>query len=246
MPSPSADTSLGTNGSDSIERERICKVYDGYASSEKHRRMWADTPASRFMLEGKRARIATLLREAQFDPRGGMCLDVGAGGGDDCNWITGIGVPGDRIVGMDLLQQSLRRAQESQPWLAVIQGDARHLPFREGVLSLVYQSTMLSSVLEGGLRRGMLAEVGRVLRPGGFFLSYDTRYPNPWNPNTRPLRALELRAAFTGWQLWIRSANGIPHLIRLLAPVSLALCRVVESIPPLRSHLLVLARKPRS
>jgi ubiquinone/menaquinone biosynthesis C-methylase UbiE len=175
-----------------------------------------------------------------------MCLDIGAGGGDDCSRMTGVGLPRHRIVGVDLLARRLRDSRRSHPWLSVIQGDARHLPFRPGSLSLVYQSTMLSSVLDGALRKDILAEIVRVLRPGGHFLSFDTRYRNPWNPHTRPVPASELREAFAGWRLWIRSANGIPQLIRLLAPVSLALCRAVESLPVLRSHLLVLARKPEA
>jgi len=242
----STDTPPETGATDGSERERIRRVYDGYASSSKHRRIWADTPASRFLLDAKWARIAALLQEAQFDPGAGVCLDIGAGGGDDCSRITGLAVPDDGIVGMDLLVPRLMQSRRAYPWLRVLQGDARHLPFREESLSLVYQSTMLSSVLDASLRRSVFGEIGRVIRPGGFFLSFDTRYPNPWNPHTRPVRVAELRAAFTGWRLWIRSANGIPQLIRLLAPVSLALCRAVESLPVLRSHLLVLTRKPEA
>lgn len=240
------ETTPGAGGPGRTEHQRIRDVYESYASSPKHRRIWTDTPASRFMQEGKWARIARLLEKAQFDPQSGMCLDLGSGGGDECRWILGIGVPGDRLVGIDLLATHLRQARRGLPWLSLIQGDAGRLPLREGSIAFVYQSTMLSSVLDGRLRRAMLEEVGRVLRPGGIFLSYDTRYPNPWNPNTRPLRARELRAAFAGWRVWVQSANGIPQLIRLLAPLSLALCRLVERVPPLRSHLVVAARKPSS
>ena len=240
----SADRPPGTDEAERSERTRIRDVYDGYAASDKYRRLWADTAASRFMVERKWEGIASLLREARFDPRSGPCLDVGAGSGDDCTRIKDIGVPGDMIVGMDLLGRALQRARLAHPWLALLQGDAGRLPFRADSLALVYQSTMLSSVLDRGWRRTVLAEVGRVLRPGGYFLSFDTRYPNPWNRHTRPLPASELRAAFPGWGVWIRSANGIPQILRLLAPISLGLCRAVESLPALRSHLLVVARKP--
>ena len=242
----STDTSPPSRDADLREQARIREVYDGYATSEKHRRIWTDNAASRFMQESKWTRIAGLLQEACLDPTAGMCLDLGAGGGDECRWIQAVGVPGDQIVGLDLLEGHLRLARRAVPWVKLIQGDARHLPFPEGRFSLVYQSTMLSSVLDRGLRSIILKEVGRVLRPGGLFVSFDTRYPNPWNPNTRPLSAQELRAAFAEWRIWARSVNGIPQLIRLLAPVSLSLCRLVESIPPLRSHLLFVARKPGS
>ena len=235
MPSPSPDTT---------EHERIRKVYDDYASSDKHKRIWGNSAASRFMHQAKWRDIADVLHEARFDARAGAVLDIGAGGGAECSRLRDVGVPEDRLVGMDLLKRLAAQARRAHPWLASIQGDARRLPFRGESVALVYQSTMLSSVLDPDLRRDMLAEIGRVLRPGGHFLSYDTRYPNPWNPNTRPLRAGELRAAFPGWRFWIRSTNGIPQIIRLLAPLSMTLCRAVERIPPLRSHLRVLARKP--
>jgi len=83
-----------------------------------------------------------------------------------------------------------------------------------------------------------------VMTPGGIFLSYDTRYPNPWNRHTRPLPAPELSRAFEGWFMETWSLTGLPPLLRLLAPWSLPLCRALESVPVLRSHLLTLARKP--
>jgi ubiquinone/menaquinone biosynthesis C-methylase UbiE len=242
----SADGPPGPNDAEHSERSRVRDVYDAYAASDKYRRLWADTAANRFMVERKWEGIAGLLREARFVPAAGPCLDVGAGSGEDCTRMREIGVPGDQIMGMDLLRPPVRRARMAHPWLALLQGDAGRLPFRNDSLSLVYQSTMLSSILDQGWRRTMLGEAARVLRPGGLFLSFDTRYPNPWNANTRPLRARELREAFRGWRLWVRSVNGIPQLLRLLAPVSLTLCHAIESIPPLRSHLLVVARKPGS
>jgi ubiquinone/menaquinone biosynthesis C-methylase UbiE len=228
------------------ELARVREVYDAYATNEKYRRLWANSPASRFMQEHKWARIRSLLREAAFDPLAGPCLDLGSGGGDECRWIVTAGIPRERIVAFDLLEKHVRMARQGLPGIKVIQGDARHLPFPDDCFSFVYQSTMLSSVLDQGLRRVMLEEVRRVLSPGGMFLSFDTRYRNPWNPHTRPLPAHELRSAFAGWPIWVRSANGIPQLIRLLAPVSELLCRAVEGVPPLRSHLLVAARKPAS
>ncbi len=83
-----------------------------------------------------------------------------------------------------------------------------------------------------------------VLRPGGAFISYDMRYPNPWNRHTRRLALSELRSAFAGWKLSTESVTGIPQIIRPLSRVSLQLCRLVEAVPIFRSHLLAFARKP--
>jgi SAM-dependent methyltransferase len=103
---------------------------------------------------------------------------------------------------------------------------------------------MISSVLDSRLRERIFAEIGRILRPGGVFISYDTRYPNPWNSNTRPVRLGELRRAFGGWRQSTESITGIPQIVRVLAPLSVAAGRLVGTLPPLRSHRLFVAVKP--
>jgi ubiquinone/menaquinone biosynthesis C-methylase UbiE len=118
------------------------------------------------------------------------------------------------------------------------------LPFRDETFDVVYQSTVISSVLDATRRVAILREAGRVLRSGGVLISYDTRYPNPWNRHTRPLPTAELRNALPGWNLSAISLTGIPQIIRPLSRISLSLCRMVEAVPVLRSHLLVSARKP--
>ena len=128
--------------------------------------------------------------------------------------------------------------------MSAVSSDAASLPFRDGSFGIIYQSTMVSSLLDMAVRQVVFAEVGRVLAPGGVFISYDVRYKNPWNPNTRPLKAAELSHAFPGWSLMIHSLTAIPQLLRLLAPKSLGACRLIEAIPPLRTHLLAIARKP--
>jgi hypothetical protein len=75
-------------------------------------------------------------------------------------------------------------------------------------------------------------------------MSYDMRYPNPRNRYTKPLRLSEIREAFAGWRIASRSVTAIPHLLRMVAPFSSGACRILEGIPFLRSHLLVVARRP--
>src|SRR5207245_6866730 len=154
------------------------------------------------------------------------------------------GIRPENIIAIDLLEGQARRARHAHPWMAALTGDAEYLPFRDECFDLVYQSTMISSVLEGRKRMAIFAEATRVLKHSGLFVSYDVRYPNPWNRQTRPVRANELRQAFAGWPMAVRSLTGIPQIVRVLAPRSIAACRLLERIPPLRSHLLVAARRP--
>lgn len=147
-------------------------------------------------------------------------------------------------MALDLDLGRLRAARARHPWLRALAGNGTKLPFRDATFDVVYQSTVISSVLDSARRTAILREAGRVLRSGGLLVSYDMRYPNPWNRHTRPLRASEVRSALPGWQMNVTSLTGIPQIIRPLSRISLSLCRLVEAVPALRSHLLVIARKP--
>ena len=226
------------------ETERLRKINDAYDSDPYYRRIWRpDSAASRFMADRKWKLIEAVLRRERIDVRSAWILDLGVGTGMDGARFGGLNVRPERFIGLDMLEQYARTARISHPWMNTLAGDAGRLPFPDGRFDLVYQSTMLSSVPEPAHRSTIFREVDRVLASGGAFLSYDTRYPNPWNPNTRPLRAAELRRAFDGWIVKAWSASAILQIQRALAEWSLTACRFLESVPFLRSHLLILARK---
>lgn len=231
-------------GDDRAERERLARVYDTYASDPYYRRIWSASAASNFMSDGKWKAIAGILRDMGLNAVQARVLDLGAGEGKDCAHFMGLGVKEGRVLALDILQPRARRARQAHAGLASLVGNAEHLPFVNESFDVVYQSTMLSSVLDSHRRARILDEVRRVLRSGGIFLSYDVRYPNPWNRNTRSVRGSEIKDAFAGWPVQLRSVTALPPLVRLLAPVSTLACRALESVAPLRSHLLAVARKP--
>lgn len=226
------------------EHERLQRLDETYSSSPYYQRIWlTESLASRLMAERKWALIASVIREEGLDVRSARILDLGVGSGRDSAWFKVLDVRPDRFVGLDFLELRARKAHQFNPWMSTIVGDAGNLPFPGNRFDLVYQSTMLSSVLQAGRRERILREIERVLVPGGLFLSYDTRYRNPWNPHTRPLRAAGFRHAFPGWHIKAWSTTAIPQLQRALAPISPWACRLLEGVPFLRSHLLVAVRK---
>ncbi len=237
---PGVDAS---GASDRAELQRLEQIYDAYSADARCQRIWSDT-AARFMADRKWELIADVLRRERIDVATARVLNLGAGDGKDGARLIDLGIRADRIFALDLLTRFVRQARLSYAWMATVAGDAGRLPFEDERFDLVYQSTMMSSVLDASRRRQILEEVRRVLRPGGVFLSYDVRYPNPWNRHTRPVRVAELERGLAGWRVKTWSTTGLPPLLRIVAPLSLAACRAIETIPPLRSHLLALARKP--
>ena len=229
---------------DRAELDRIQSVYESYARDAGKQRAWADGTAHRFQLDRKWARIREGLRRAKISPLKSRILDLGVGSGTECPSLLESGFRPEALIALDLDENRVRSARARYRWLRALAGDGTKLPFRDEAFDVVYQSTMISSVLDASRRAAILKEAGRVLRPGGTFISYDMRYPNPWNRHTRPLRLSELRCAFAGWKLSGGSLTGIPQIIRPLSRVSLPLCRLVEAVPIFRSHLLAFARKP--
>jgi len=226
-----------------VERTRIERVYHAYSQDPYYRRIWSGD-AAHYILERKWEEIARIVQKEQVDIPAARLLDLGAGDGGDCDRFRQLGFRPERIVAIDLLRESLLRTKTSRGWLAVLQADAARLPFRDATFEVVYQSTMLSSILDRSLRGKILHGVRRVLSPQGLFLSYDTRYPNPWNRNTSPVSSSELRAAFPGWRVSAHSTTPIPQLARLVGKLSKRALRVIEAIPLLRSHLLAIVRRP--
>ena len=226
------------------EHQRIRDVDAEYEAERKWQTIWADTKASRFMRDGKWRAVLAALRDCRASFEDAWCVDLGSGATGDA-WRLGEYERTARgIVAFDLIHTRLTEARRLNPSLVAVAADAARMPFPDKSIGVVYQSTMLSSVLDSALRTRTLAEVRRVLKGGGVFISYDTRYPNPWNPNTRPVSATELQRAFAGWSFRSSSLTGIPQMVRFLAPISMTACRLLEAFPPLRSHLLFVACRP--
>ena len=170
-------------------------------------------------------------------------LDVGCGAGGFLRRLVSWGADPRNLAGVDLLADRVEAARRIEPCLDVRQADASALPFEEASFDLVCQLTVFTSILDDGMRRAVASEMARVLRPGGVVVSYDFRVTRD-RRNTRPLRAAELVALFPGFTVDARRVTLIPPLARALAGRSWLLCELLETIPLLRTHELVLLGKP--
>lgn len=236
-------------GASLAESDRILAEYRRRASEVPAGRYAPWQPAEILMRSERKRLAAEMLRRAEAFPEAGTpCLEVGCGTlgwlGDLITW----GVGERSLHGVDLDGERVRRARRSLPAADLRQGDASSLPWSDSTFGLVIASTVLTSVLDGGARRRIAAEMFRVLRRGGAMLWYDFRVDNPRNPHVRGIGRRELRALFPGLDGEIRSLTLAPPLARLVAPRCYPAAVLLAGIPFLRTHLLaVLTRKgPRS
>lgn len=137
-----------------------------------------------------------LVRMADARP-GTRALDLACGTGD----ITyAIAARGARTIGLDVTPRMLEIARAKSPEIAAgfVGGDMMALPFPTDTFDLVtagYGVRNLPQIAPA------LAEIRRVLRPGGRFLSLD--FDRPANPAVRGiyLAYLTVVGAVLGWAL---------------------------------------------
>jgi SAM-dependent methyltransferase len=133
---------------------------------------------------------------SQVELRGKSVLEVSCGHGGGASWIARTMQPAS-YTGLDLNPEGIRFCQRRHAVAALtfVQGDAQKLPFPDGSLDAVIN--VEASHCYPDFRR-FLAEVARVLRPGGHFLYADFRFKSDiaaWEAAiaSAPLRIVQTR-----------------------------------------------------
>ncbi len=113
------------------------------------------------------------LLASAVDLAGRDVLEVGSGRGGGCSYLARYHAPRS-IVGIDFSRRAVELSQRLHrvPGLSFAWGDAQRLPFGDASFDVVVnvESSHCYASMEG-----FLAEVRRVLRPGGAFLFADFR-----------------------------------------------------------------------
>ncbi len=114
-------------------------------------------------------------------------LEVGCGAAQCARWLAAQGAD---VVGLDLSISMLLRAGNRPPRPGLVQADARRLPFADGSFDLACSAYgAVPFVADPGT---VMAEVARVLRPGGrwvFAIGHPIRWAFPDDPGEGGLTA---------------------------------------------------------
>jgi SAM-dependent methyltransferase len=115
---------------------------------------------------------------SQVDLRGKDVIEVSCGHGGGASWITRTMKPA-HYTGLDLNPAGIAfcRKRHVVNGLTFVQGDAQKLPFASASLDAVINVEASHCYPDFP---GFLAEVARVLRPGGHLLYADFRFRDQW------------------------------------------------------------------
>jgi demethylmenaquinone methyltransferase/2-methoxy-6-polyprenyl-1,4-benzoquinol methylase len=155
-------------------------VYDWWSG---HQRLFR--ALSWLVFGGREAELRSIARDRLLAGPGDRVLDVGCGPGRSLKPLALEVGPDGRVVGVDSSTGMVRRAGERARTLTVdceaVRADAETLPFPDGSFDRAYTTLALSAMADVD---GAVAEVRRVLRPGGRFVVFDTRPFQSWPGTT--------------------------------------------------------------
>jgi ubiquinone/menaquinone biosynthesis C-methylase UbiE len=187
-------------------------------------------------LEGPALRVAAAWAGSL---RGLRVLDAGAGTGGLAGALVATGGPPAELVLLDRSPEMLRRAARRVAPVgpAVVLGDARRLPWREGRFELVGVSYLLH-LLEPAGARAVLEEARRVLVPGGRLLVvHHVRAAGP-----RGRRRAELWRALGALAAAVVPASPSGSLAASVGGSGFEILRAREVVRGYRSEVILAAR----
>ncbi len=202
-----------------------------------------DKAANLFALHSRERALRQGLADAGLLPlTGRTLLEVGCGTGEWFPTFERFGLTPQNLSGVELAASRLAQAQARSPRSQLLEGDATELPFNDGTFDVVFQATVLSSILDDSVRATIAKEMLRVRKPGGAVISYDFAFNNPSNKAVRRVTRDDLTRLFPGCRATFIPCTLAPPVARRLVPLSWVLAEVLQASRALNTHLLAVIR----
>jgi ubiquinone/menaquinone biosynthesis C-methylase UbiE len=198
----------------------------------------------RYVYYDRTAVLVHALRQLNVNSLAGMqVLDVGCGGGTLLRYLFDFGARPRNCFGIDVLPDALGSAKELSPNTSFFVANAARIPFADQAFDLVFQSMVLTSVLDTKIKQTIASEMLRVLRKRGRVVWYDFMFDNPRNKNVRGIGRREIRELLPGCTLRFWRLTLAPPIGRILGAVSPFLFHLFSRVPFLCTHYLCIAEK---
>lgn len=166
-------------------------------------------------------------------------LDIGCGDWHMLRQCIQWGANPELLAGIDLRPGAVAEALRLHPGIDVRCGCATQLPWPDRSFDLTIMSTIMTSILDAGMRRTVAGEAGRVLRIAGGIVWYDFIYNSPHNRDIRGIHRREILSLFPGFDIHLRRITLAPVIARRLPAQLLgALSLLTTAVPFLGTHYL--------
>ncbi len=201
-------------------------------------------PGHLFLAQELERELIKLFQRHQMNPLSEKrVLDVGCGTGWTLRQLTKYGARAKNLCGIDLLPNAIEEAERISRDIDFRCGNAEVLPFGSESFDIVTQFTMFTSILDDEMKRNTAEEMVRVLRPRGIILWYDYFVSKPTNPDVKGIGKSEIVSLFPNCTFDFNRVTLAPPIARAVARYSFLLCYLLEKIPWLKTHYLLVIRK---
>ncbi len=227
---------------DELDRatDDIRRVYGGRRGRPK-------TSPGRAMFASRLRHYDDLFAACGLRPFGARrILDLGCANG---KWLALCcerwGAREDNCYGIDLRSDLIAQWRQENPdsRITLESCPAHETSFKEASFDVVHHSMMLSSIPNQPLRQRVASDMWRLVRPGGFIVSYDF-WINPINPNTVGITRRELARLFpAGQRVFGRTITLAPPICKALNRLGPAVVLGLERMKIMNSHDLVAVMK---
>lgn len=227
------------------EVEQIKRRYD-----RRDRTSWAAlydplSPSVYLAAQERERALIRLIERAGLAPvRDRRVLEVGCGAGENLLELIRLGFRPENLMGNELSAERAQLARHRLPAAtAVLEGDAAGLDLPPASFDVVFQSMVLSSMLDDSYQRRLAGRMWSLAKPGGGILWYDFTYNNPANADVRGIPIRRIRQLFpdgdlTAWRLTLA-----PPLSRTVTRIHPTFYTALNVLPFLRTHVLCWIRK---
>jgi ubiquinone/menaquinone biosynthesis C-methylase UbiE len=245
---PQQHGEIGSVPSHLDEVRRIKEVYAQYDRSPAVLRRRDTRRPGNLWIEREREKACLALLRAHLPKPLEQCriLDLGCGHGELLHRFNVLGVPGENLVGVDLLPDRIETAARTYPNITFSQANAEKLRMPDGCFDVVICFALFSSILDQEMARNVAREAMRVTADQGCIVWWDLRLGNPMNPHVRGMGKGRIQQLFPGAHLQVRTLTLLPPVARRLGPFTSILYPILAKLP-LRSHLVgLISRKKRA
>jgi len=202
------------------------------------------TPGQLYITQNLEREIIKTFRRCGFYPlQNKKVLEVGCGAGWVLRELLALGARPENLAGVDLLDYAVEEAIRLSPKMDLRCVNAENLPFQDEAFDMVMQFTTFTSILDHGVKKRIAGEVLRVLSVSGIVLWYDYFVSKPTNPDVKGIGRREIIRLFPNCSFDFRKVTLAPPITRAIAPHSFLLCYLLDKIPWLRTHYLVVIKK---